>query len=52
MKTKTMIFLSVLFFIMAVLLPLAVPSGAVTTVAHSRYMDSIPLDDEYAFLND
>ncbi len=52
MKKGTLILLTVLFFAMAALLPWAVPSGAVTQAAESRYMETIPLDDEYAFLND
>lgn len=52
MKQRTMMILCVVFFVMTLLLPLAVPSGAVTLEANSRYMDTIPMDDEYAFLND
>lgn len=50
MKRKTIVTLTVLIFVMLALLPLAVPSGAVTIEANARYMDSMPMDDDYAFL--
>lgn len=50
MKKKTVTLLTLVLLMMLILLPTVVPSGAVTTQAHERYMDSMPMDDEYAFL--
>lgn len=50
MKNKTLVLLTALLVVMLALLPFAVPSGAVTAEAKARYMASMPLDDEYAFL--
>ena len=50
MKNRTILLLTLLFIAMLVLLPFAAPSGAVTPEAHARYMESMPVDDEYAFL--
>ena len=50
MKHRTIALLTALLLVMLTLLPFAVPSGAVTAEAKARYMASMPLDDEYAFL--
>ena len=50
MKNRTLILLTLLFAAMLLLLPFAAPDGAVTREAHARYMESMPVDDEYAFL--
>ena len=50
MKKRTVLWLTLAYLLMALLIPFLVPSGKVTPQAAARYMDAIPLDDEYAFL--
>lgn len=50
MKKTWRVWLTVLTLVWLALLPLVVPSGAVTPEAQRAYGEETPLDDEYAFL--
>lgn len=50
MKKSVIWLLTALTVLWLAVLPLAVPSGAVTTEAQMSYEDEMFMDDEYAFL--